>query len=470
MLAASDSRENVGVRPARHIGVSVAPGAEAPGAESRSRAVAGKLEQTGGDSLDQFLASLRELPPLSPSRIGELASEIRAQENAFREALYGMHGAAVLAIEHWNRRREGGRVTGLLSHHYRDQVSGGWSDVIDEKLALMSEYVSQWGELTDDDSAEARSHVALQLSKTFASADLLFEVMHEICLELRESLRAGASKACRARRKQLALDDPQARRLLLRAEAALDSRNRARQAVTSRNLRLVVHIVKRYRGRGVPFLDLIQEGTIGLMRAVDKFDPERGFRFSTYAVWWIEQAAIRAVQTSSRTVRIPSHIYEAQVRFGNAQRKLALRLSRPTREDLAEDLDATDEQIMVLSTTQSPIQSLEAPMGNGEDGPSLGDRLCQPDPTDPVEQLDQAHLRAVIHRGLARLPRRDRQVLGWRFGLKGTEELTLHQIAERLGLSRERVRQIQNRALARLESQQPVSQLREIVAESIDEG
>lgn len=421
-------------------------------------------EQGEDDSLDFLLASLRGLPPLPPERIAQLAKEIREQEIRFREAIYEVPGTADLVIEQWNERRAGGRVTGLLSHHYRDRPDEAWSDFIDEKLRHLSGLVSRREALGVVGSPDGSARIATEITEVLAAAEILFEVLEDISVTLRRRLDGGRPRLANGQRHRFGMDGARARRALERAERALRARNEARKTITSHNLRLVVHVAKRYRGPGVAFSDLIQDGCIGLMRAVDKFDASLGYRFSTYAVWWIEQAVIRAIQSSSRTVRVPSHMYEANLRLKDSERKLRLHLGEPTRSDLANDLDLDETQVELLLSSQRPIQSLEKPVDDSE-GTSLVDRLRDPSELEPEELLDRNQLRAVLNRGLVKLLPRERQVLAWRFGLKGAEELSLQEIGDRIKLSRERVRQIQNGALAKLRRQKGLGDLRVLLAE-----
>jgi RNA polymerase primary sigma factor len=356
-------------------------------------------------------------------------------------------------------------VTGLLSHSHRDELGRDWSTFIDERLDCLSSLVARRARLRGSTPTSRRKALDCEISAVLASAGILLEVLLDISLELRGLLDEPSSRAVAARRRRLGLGRPRARDALARAEQALERRDRARQTLASHNLRLVVHIAKRYRGLGVPFLDLIQEGNVGLIRAVDKFDASLGFKFSTYAVWWIEQAMIRAVQNSSRTVRVPSNMYDAQLRYQRAQHRLRVRMGEPERADLVAALGVSEDLVDLVATTLWRIDSLDNPLDE-TDGSSLGEELPDLNETDPAGRIDDARLRRVLDRGLGRLKPRERDVLRWRFGLKGSEEHTLQQIANRLGLSRERARQIQNDALAKLREQPRVRDLEQLLSSS----
>jgi len=409
-------------------------------------------------SADLYLAELRHLPPLSPDQLTQLAGEIREQEGEFRRALVQIPGAAVLVVERWRELRERGRVTGLLSHRYRDEAGVDWSAFIDERLGLLARCIARREQQRD---ATRRLRVDREMARILESAHILLEVLQEISLELRGLLAEPGSRALAKRRRPLGLDGRRARAALRRAEQALERRDTARQTFAAHNLRLVVHIAKRYPGHGVPLTDLVQEGSIGLLRAIDKFDERLGFRFSTYAVWWIEQAVIRAIQRLSRTVRVPTHVHEVQLRYKSALERLGARMPEPRPADLAADLGLPEEQVVLAASSLQGVRSLDALPGEPGGAP-LRERLADESQKEPSEQLDLALVRSVLEGELERLEPRERKVLCWRFGLDEGDELTLQEIGERLGLSRERVRQIQNQAIARLRSRRRISRLTEM--------
>ena len=239
---------------------------------------------------------------------------------------------------------------------------------------------------------------------------------------------------------------------------------RARQQLINSNLRLVVSVAKKYTGHSIPLIDLIQEGNGGLMRAAEKFDWRRGFKFSTYATWWIRQAITRSIAEQSRTIRLPVHTHEKLAKSARIRRDLQLKLGRePTDREIADELGITEGQMIELNQAARTPISLETPIGDEGDS-AFGDLIPDEDAEEPLEAAADTMLVEHLNSALGKLDAREQEVLRLRYGIDGEAPRTLEQIGERFQLTRERIRQIEWKALRKLRHPRLAGHLRDFAA------
>jgi RNA polymerase primary sigma factor len=316
----------------------------------------------------------------------------------------------------------------------------GKLELEDEQVdAILERFETHGIELTDDCSR------AIEEEVTYTNVQLAATTTDALQLFLNE---AGRYKLLTA---------PEEVELAKRIERG---DKQAKDLLINSNLRLVVSIAKRYQGHGLSLLDLIQEGIIGLIRAAEKFDWRKGFKFSTYATWWIRQAVQRGVANKARTIRIPVHIVEREQRIARAERELMARLERaPTDEEISDVAKLPLKQVREVRAAARAVTSLDKPVGEG-DSASFGD-LFASEEAQPDEQVELELTQEAVHAALAELPDREQQILKLRYGLNGSQEpKSLEQIGRLLGITRERVRQLEGEALRRLAERREIAALK----------
>ena len=349
---------------------------------------------------------------------------------------------------------------------------------VEERLDVLEELFSKLRELdipVQDQSEDADEETEMPPSRVISAkdeddlalardaVDLYFRQMgaHPLLTADEEKLLAGRVVIGKQASRKLARGSYETPAERIELEAATELGQQARRRMIESNSRLVISVAKRYIGHGVPFLDLIQEGNLGLMRAVDKFDPDRGYKFSTYATWWIRQAVSRAVSDQGRTIRLPVHMSEKLLKLRRTSQEMEQTLGRePTPEELADALDLPAERVhRYLRTAVRPL-SLEQPVGEEEES-----TLCQfiedDDSPEPAERAEQALLRGKLDDLLDTLQPREERILRLRYGLLDGHTYTLQEVGEMFGLTRERIRQIEQEALARLRHPSRSRQLRD---------
>ncbi len=339
-----------------------------------------------------------------------------------------------------------------------------------QEVRLLLESGRQTGRLGADEIARALDELEVNATQL----DELYSALDELQIEVVERAGEAESEAepetseVSTDTLQLFLKDIGRVQLLTAAqEVELAKRiergdHSAKQAMVEANLRLVVSIAKRYRNQGLPFLDLIQEGTIGLVRAAEKFDYRKGFKFSTYATWWIRQAVARALADKARTIRMPVHVVEKLNKIVRTERVLRAKLGRePSSEEIAGELDLLAEEVeQIRRSAQTPV-SLEKPVGD-EDESEFGHFLSDSTAPLPDELAEETMRKESLRAILCTLSHRERRVLELRYGLDGEQPRTLDEVGRTFNVTRERIRQIENQSLKKLRALADAAKLREV--------
>jgi RNA polymerase primary sigma factor len=398
-----------------------------------------------------------------------LAKDLEAATARLRGTLYEIPLSARHVVERWDRLRALSHTGAKLSESAGDEETGEIAARVERAVGRLRRHLKRRDALPDpkNQSATALQRVDKAIAKELHSAQLSLALL----AELHEGVRDMAGEMRKARRGTRRLRELEQMAGLPRAalfehyemvEAAHDQMTAVKNRFIEHNLKLVVAIAKDYRNLGLSFPDLIQEGNLGLIRAVEKFDHRRGFKFSTYAVWWIRQALVRAIQNHSRTIRLPSHVHDRLQRSQRVKAELTGKLGRePTAQELAPELGTDTDALEALDRLSREAISLESSVAGTEK--RLEDFVPDAGSVLPDGGIDDDRMRVGVGHLIGALTDREQLILRLRYGLGGEEEHTLEQIGQSLGLSRERVRQLEARALKKLRDTKPAQRLHPIL-------
>ncbi len=417
------------------------------------------------DTFEMLRPYFREIGPVETLTAKEevaLAKRVDAHTAGLRQEIFGIPFAARFVVERWSELRGAERVTATMSAVPADRREADASPRMDRALRRVALLLDRRDKLCGSYKArpaEAKlAQIDRDMQRALTRANLSPNLIDEILNGLRERealfSRRSSGAGSRTSRQQLefevGLSAKEFRARMRKIDKEESGLHEARNEFTRHNLKLVIRVAKEFRGMGIAMPDLVQEGNLGLIHAVGKFEHTRGFKFSTYAVWWIRQAMIRAIQNQSRTIRLPSHVYDRSMRYQRVLKQLSTSLGRtPTTKELAKELGVNEKQIEMLSRIRQKPTSLDAPIRNSEDE-SMADLIEDTEAINPIDELHRERLTGTLDSMLVHLSERERDVLSQRYGLAGKPGHTLQEIANLFGLSRERVRQIQAGAIAKL--------------------
>ena len=396
-----------------------------------------------------------------------LAKELEAATAQLRDALYAIPVCAKHVVQRWDALRALSHTGAKLSESSGDEETGEIAARVERAVKRLRSHLTERERLLKRGGTVSIQKVDVRVAKEMQNAQLSLAVLAELrerVVKLEADIRKGRRGTKKLQSLEVEAGVTKERMIELTDEvyAAHDRMTRVKNEFIEHNLKLVVAIAKDYRNLGLSFPDLIQGGDLGLIRAVEKFDHRRGFKFSTYAVWWIRQALVRAIQNHSRTIRLPSHVHDRLQRSQRVRAELTGKLGRePTPQELAPALGTDSDSLEALDRLSREAISLESTVAGTEK--RLEDFVADSGASIPDGGIDGDRMRTGVGALVGCLSPREQLILRMRYGLSGEEEHTLEQIGQSLGLSRERVRQLEARALKKLREAAPAQRLHPIL-------